>query len=96
MAFRQCSALTSVTIPESVTTIGEMAFRQCSALTSVTIPESVTTIGEGAFGECSALITTVEITPHPIDYRGDVFNACPKLSLVSRKKLKESGYVGEF
>ena len=44
-AFRNCSKLTSVTIPNGVTTIGGGAFSGCSSLTSVTIPDSVTTIG---------------------------------------------------
>ncbi len=49
LAFRQCSSLTSVTIPEGVTSIGEGAFHYCSGLTSITIPESVTSIGYNAF-----------------------------------------------
>ena len=44
-----------VTIPNSVTSIGEMAFAGCSGLTSVTIPDSVTNIGDGAFEYCSGL-----------------------------------------
>jgi len=44
--------LTSITIPNSVTRIGEEAFCDCSALTSVTIPEGVTSIGEAAFEDC--------------------------------------------
>ena len=42
-----CSSLTSVTIPNSVTSIGDYAFWYCTSLTSVTIPNSVTSIGIG-------------------------------------------------
>ena len=49
-----------VTIPESVTSIGDSAFKGCESLTSVTIPESVTSIGNRAFKGCSGL-TSVTI-----------------------------------
>ena len=51
--FRQ--NIQSVTIPESVTSIGQYAFSYCSALTSVTIPQNVTSIGDDAFYYCSRL-----------------------------------------
>lgn len=54
-AFSDCSGLTSLTIPSSVTSIGENAFDGCSGLTSLTIPSSVTSIGEDAFYGCSGL-----------------------------------------
>ena len=57
----QCpGAKTSVTIPNSVTSIGYNAFSGCRGLTSVTIPNSVTSIGGGAFDGCSRL-TSVTI-----------------------------------
>ena len=48
-AFRGCTSLTAITIPNSVTSIGIEAFYGCSSLTSFTIPNSVTSIGIGAF-----------------------------------------------
>ena len=47
--------MTSITIPNSVTSIGIYAFSGCSNLTSITIPDSVTKIGNNAFSKCSNL-----------------------------------------
>ena len=48
-AFYKCDGLTSVTIPNGVTTIENYTFYECSNLTSVTIPNSITSIGSYAF-----------------------------------------------
>ena len=48
-----CSSLTSVTIPNSVTTIGSEAFSDCTNLQKVNIGNSVKTIGEFAFNKCT-------------------------------------------
>ena len=45
----------SVTIPDSVTSIGNSAFSHCSSLQSITIPDSVTSIGNDAFSSCESL-----------------------------------------
>ena len=51
-AFRNCSSLTNITIPESVTSIGGYAFYDCSNLMEINIPESVTAIEDYAFSGC--------------------------------------------
>jgi len=59
-AFRGCTSLTSVTIPDRVTSIGSYAFYGCTSLTSVTIGNSVTSIETHAFSGCASL-TSVTI-----------------------------------
>ena len=54
-AFRDCTSLTSVTIPENVKSICKDAFYKCSSLTSVIIPNSVTSIEVSVFMRCTSL-----------------------------------------
>ena len=55
--FKDCSGLTSITIPSSVTSLGASCFSFCSGLTSITIPSSVTSLGYGCFFSCQKLET---------------------------------------
>ena len=79
--FSSCRYLTSVTIPSSVTSIGDYAFKDCISLTSIDIPNSVTTIGDYAFSRCSGL-TSIDI-PNSVTTIGDyAFSNCSGLSTI--------------
>ena len=87
------SGLTSVTIPNSVTSIGDGAFSGCSGLTSVTIGNSVTSIGDGAFSGCSGL-TSVTIPNSVISIGNDAFSYCSGLTSVTIPNSVT--YIGEY
>ena len=81
-AFKDCSSVTSVTIPDGVTSIGSMAFYRCSELTSISIPDSVTGIGDEAFSHCFFL-KSISI-PFKVRSIGEnAFAGCSRLSSVS-------------
>ena len=99
-AFRGCSGLTSITIPNSVTSIGGSAFYDCSGLTSITIPDSVTSIGNYAFAYCRGL-TSITI-PDSVTKIGEfAFRACTGLTsmtlpFVGASKTASDGYDQVF
>ena len=53
--FMYCDALENITIPDSVTSIGDYAFAMCTSLTSISMPDSLVGIGEYAFYNCASL-----------------------------------------
>ena len=77
-AFSGCKGLTSITIPNSVTSIGSSAFSRCTGLTSITIPNRVTSIGRYAFYYCSGL-TSVTIPDRVTSIGDGAFSSCDKL-----------------
>ena len=76
------SNLTSIEIPNSVTSIGWGAFDGCRVLTSVTIPNSVTSIGWSAFHGCSGL-TSVTISNSVTSLESSTFYGCTGLTSVT-------------
>ena len=81
-AFSECTGLTSITIPNSVTTIGTGAFDGCTGLTSITIPNSVTTIGSCAFSGCTGL-TSITIPNSVTSIGGYAFSECTGLTSIT-------------
>jgi len=87
------TAITSITIENGVTTIGNYAFCYCSNLTSIDIPEGVTTIGNDAFYRCSNL-TSIDI-PESVTTIGEyAFYGCTVLTSVELPKNVQS--VGSY
>ena len=80
--FSGCSSIESITIPDSVTSIGEGAFSGCKNLKNVTIPDSVTSIGGSAFYGCSGL-ESITIPGSVTSIGGKAFYECGSLENVT-------------
>ena len=81
VAFCNNSAVTSVTIPDSVTAIPDYAFGYCSQLTNISIPNSVTYIGFSAFSSCTSLKSIT--LPSSLSFiSGALFLGCSQLTTI--------------
>ena len=88
-------SITSITIPESVTTICSSAFWGCSGLTSIEIPNSVTTIGSNAFYGCSGL-TSIKIPNGVASICDYAFYGCRGLTSINIPESVTSIGSGAF
>ena len=78
-AFSDCSSLSNIVIPDSVTDIGDYVFFHCRSLSNIVIPDSVTDIGEGAFSDCRSL-SNIVIPDSVTDIGKSAFSGCSSLS----------------
>lgn len=81
-AFMDCTNLTTISLPETLRTIGTCAFYGCSNLDGVTLPSSLTAIGTSAFAECAAL-TSVAIPSGVTTVNMEAFKNCKSLTEVT-------------
>ena len=81
-AFRGNSFLTSITFPDTLTSIGNQAFFLCTGLTNVSIGSAVSSIGSNAFAYCSSL-TSVTIPGSVTSIGSYPFAQCASLTLIS-------------
>lgn len=92
-AFDECSKLTSLIIPNTVTSIGNYAFCECEELTSLTIPNSVKSIGYYAFDSCNRL-TSIIIPNSVTTIDGYAFAGCDELASITIGTGVT--YIGEY
>lgn len=80
-AFKDCSTLMYIELPDCLTEIQGSVFEGCTKLSSIVIPENDTIIGSGAFYGCTSL-KHITIPRNVQEVRGDAFRNCTSLSSV--------------
>ena len=92
MAFQGCTSLTSVVIPNSVTSIDQGVFAGCSALMNVTIPNSVMSIGYNAFYNCRKF-TSVTIPASVTSIGNNAFQGCTTLKTLNFNAISCDDFI---
>ena len=92
-SFANCKNLTTIKLPNTLTTIGYNTFANCSSLVSINLPYSLTTIGTGAFEDCSSL-TSVTLPNSITSIGDDAFHGCSSLTSVTlSNSITSIGYA---
>ena len=87
--------ITSVVLPEGMTSIGKNAFYQCSALTSINIPANVASMGDKVFYYCTSLETVTFAAGNQLTGIGtQTFNGCTSLTSINIPATVES--IGQY
>ena len=94
-AFKDCDELTSITIPDSVTTIGESTFEGCGKLSSVTIGNGLKEIGDKAFYWCSKL-ANINLPNSLITIGEAAFSLCSNLTSINLPESVETIKASAF
>lgn len=81
-AFGGCSSITSLVLPDGITSIGPNEFRRCVSLKSVNIPDGVTEFGECAFMGCESL-KSINIPDGITEIKNHTFDGCKSLKSVT-------------
>lgn len=80
-AFRGCTGLTSIDLPDGLTSIEDYAFTDCTGLTSIDLPDGLMSIGMGAFGNCTGL-TSIDLPAGLTSIEGSTFSYCTGLTSI--------------
>lgn len=92
-AFKSCTGLTSINIPDSVSLIDDKAFLGCSNLNTISIPESVNELGNNVFSNCTSL-SAVQLSSNLFSLPQYTFAYCSSLSTI---EIPDSiTYIGDF
>lgn len=91
-AFNGCDSVMSISIPNTIASIGQSAFSHCTSLTSIFIPSSVTSIGGGILSDCSSL-TSVTLENGVNRISSGMFAGC--ISLASIVIPNTVSFIGE-
>lgn len=94
-AFQECSELTEIIIPSSITKLSNYCFGDCTNLKSIEIPDRVTSIGSNCFNNCDAL-TSITIPANITSIGTNAFYGCDILTSVTISNPSTSVETGVF
>ena len=80
--FRNCNSLTSVKLPDNITSIGAQTFSGCTSLTTVNLPDNITSIGNQTFSGCASL-RSIYLPDNITSISVQTFSGCTSLTTVN-------------